>query len=78
MQTYLAGKEWYKSYVDFKSHILSVKHGDMFFFFWVCKKNFFQKEQNHKFLNKSPRSNGEVDKFSENDLLYDMNYFIIV
>ena len=77
MQTYLAGKEWYKSYVDFKSHILSVKHGDMFFFS-LQKKNIFEKEQNHKFLNKSPRSNGEVDKFSENDLLYDINYFIIV
>ena len=34
-------------------------------------KDFFsKKEQNHKFLNKSPRSNGEVAKLSENDLLY--------
>ena len=48
------------------------------FFFSLQKKNIFEKEQNHKFLNKSPRSNGEVDKFSENDLLYDMSYFIIV
>ena len=45
---------------------------------WTCfflsgQKNFFKKVQNRKFLNKSPRSNGEVGKFSENDLLYDIN-----
>ena len=40
--------------------------------FWVGKK-IFKKKQNHKFLNKSPRSNGEVATFSENDLLYDIN-----
>ena len=45
---------------------------DMFFFEWA-KKNFLKKEQNHKFLNKSPKSNGELTKFSENDLLYDIN-----
>ena len=39
----------------------------MIFFEWA-KKKFFKKEQNYKFLNKSPRSNGEVAKFSENDL----------
>ena len=43
------------------------------FFFELAKKNFLKKEQNHKFLNKSPRSNGELTKFSENDLLYDIN-----
>ena len=43
---------------------------DMFFFEWA--KKFFKKEQNHKFLNKSLRSNGEVAKFLENDLLYDI------
>ena len=42
-------------------------------FFWVGKIFFFKKEQNHEFLNKSARSNGEVAKFSENDLLYDIN-----
>ena len=46
---------------------------DMFFFFEWAKKKFFKKEQNHKFLNKFPRSNGEVAKFSGNDLLYDIN-----
>ena len=43
------------------------------FFLSGQKKIFFKKEQNHKFLNKSPRSNGEVAQFSENDLLYDIN-----
>ena len=44
-------------------------HWTCFFFEWIlCKK-----EQNHKFLKKSPRSSGEVAKFSENDLLYDIN-----
>ena len=43
------------------------------FVFWVGKKNVFKKEQNHKILNKSPRGHGEVAKFSENDLLYDIN-----
>ena len=42
-------------------------------FFWVGKKIFLKKEQNHKFLNKSARSNGEVAKFSENDLHYDID-----
>ena len=42
-------------------------------FFLSGQKNFFKKVQNRKFLNKSPRSNGEVGKFSENDLLYDIN-----
>ena len=37
------------------------------------QKNFLKKEQNHKFLNKSARSNGEVAKFSENDLHYDID-----
>ena len=46
---------------------------DMFFFRWAKKFFFLKKEQNHKFLNKSSRSNGEVTKFSENDLLYDIN-----
>ena len=46
---------------------------DMFLFEWAKKKFFEKKVQNHKFLNKSPRSNGEVAKFSENDLLYDIN-----
>ena len=51
---------------------------DMLFFFEWAKKKFFKKEQNHKFLNKFPRSNGEVAKFSENDLLYDINQSITV
>ena len=42
-------------------------------FFKQAKKKILKKEQNHKFLNKSPRSNEEVAKFSENDLLYDIN-----
>ena len=42
-------------------------------FFLSGQKKFLKKEQNHKFLNKSPRSNGELTKFSENDLLYDIN-----
>ena len=41
---------------------------DMFFFEWAIF--FFLKKPNHKFLNKSPRSNGKVAKFLENDLLY--------
>ena len=41
-------------------------------FFLNGHKKIFKKGQNHKFLNKSPRSNGEVSKFSENDL-YDIN-----
>ena len=45
---------------------------NMFFSEWA-KKNFFKKSKLKKFLNKSPRSNGEVTKFSENDLLYDKN-----
>ena len=45
------------------------------FFEWVKKKK-LKKEQNHKFLNKSPRINGEEAKFSENDLLYDIDQFI--
>ena len=45
---------------------------DMFFFEWA-KKVFLKKEQNHKFLYKSPRSNGKVAKYSENDLLYGIN-----
>ena len=49
-------------------------HGHVFCFILSGKKKIFlKKEQNHKFLNKSPRSNGEVAKFSENDLLYDIN-----
>ena len=46
---------------------------DMFFFEWAKKKFFLKKEQNQKLLNKSPKSNEEVAKFSENDLLYDLN-----
>ena len=46
---------------------------DIFFFFESAKIYFLKKEQNHKFLNKSLRSNEEVTKFSENDLLYDIN-----
>ena len=42
-------------------------------FFLSGQKIFLKKEQNLKFLNKCPRSNGEVLKFSENDLLYDIN-----
>ena len=37
------------------------------------QKKILKKEQNQKLLNKSPRSNGEVARFSENDLLYDRN-----
>ena len=37
-----------------------------------------KKEQNHKFLKKYPRSNGEVAKFSENDLLYFINLPITI
>ena len=51
---------------------------DMFLFLNGQKKNLFKKEQNHKFLNKFPRSNGEVAKFSENDLPYDINQSITV
>ena len=45
---------------------------------WTCfflseQKKFFKKRQNHKFLNKTSRSNGEVAKFSETYLLYDIN-----
>ena len=43
------------------------------FSFELPKKIKKKKKQNHKFLNKSLRSNGEVAKFSENDLLYDIN-----
>ena len=46
---------------------------DVFLGGWA--KVFLKKkeEQNHTFLHKSPISNGEVAKFSENDLLYDIN-----
>ena len=47
-------------------------HKDMFYFEWA-KNLFLKKEQNHKFLNKFLRSNGEVGKFSENDPLYNIN-----
>ena len=50
---------WFKWYYE------GMFRAFMFFFEWAKK--------NHKFLNKSPRSNGEVAKFSENDLLYDIN-----
>ena len=45
---------------------------------WTCfflseQKIFFKKGQNHKFLNKTSRSNGKVAKFSETYLLYDIN-----
>lgn len=43
----------------------------MFIFEWA-KKDFLKKEQNVKFLNKSPISNNEVAKFSENDFFYDI------
>ena len=44
---------------------------------WTCfflseQKNFFKKGQNHKSLNKTLRSNGEVAKFLETYLLYDI------
>ena len=45
--------------------------GDLQLYFeWA--ENYFlkKKEQSHIFLNKSPRSNGELTRFSENDLLY--------
>ena len=57
---------WFKWYYE------GLFRAFMFFFEWA-KKFFLKKEQNHKFLNKSPRSDGEVAKFSENDLLYDIN-----
>ena len=43
--------------------------------FFLSGQHFFFKknELHHKFLDKSPRSNGEVAKFSEKDLLYDIN-----
>ena len=51
---------------------------DMLFFLSGQKMFFLKKEQNRKFLNKSRRGNREVAKFSENDLLYDINLFITV
>ena len=56
-----------KSFVLEKSLSLSTS------FFLSGQKKFSKKEQNHKFLHKSPRSNGEVAEFSENDLLYYIN-----
>ena len=48
-------------------------HGHVFCFILSGEKIFLKKEQNHKFLNKSARSNGKLAKFSKNDLLYDIN-----
>ena len=57
---------------SFNSTIHQISFTDMLFFFEWAKKN-FKKAQNLKFLNKSPRSNREVARFSENNLLYDIN-----
>ena len=61
-------KSWANNY-----RIENLKTAEGHVFLWVGKKNLFEKEQNHKFVNKYWRSNGEVAKFSENDLLYDIN-----
>ena len=55
-------------------YCFDLSKGMLFFFEWA-KVFFFKKkkEQNQTFLNKSPISNGKVAKFSENDLLYDIN-----
>ena len=56
---------------SFNSAIHQISFTNMVFLEWA-KKN-LKKEQNLKFLNKSPRSNREMAKFSENNLLYDIN-----
>ena len=38
---------------------------------------FLKKEQNHNFLNKSPRSKGEVAKFSENVQKSSLRYKLV-
>ena len=63
-------KSWANNY---RNRIENLKTGEGHIFFEWAKKSFFKKKQIHKFLNKYRRSNGEVAKFSENDLLYDIN-----